>query len=441
MGVNALVRHERPSRPDIRKRLSALVIRIRPTHQQAPYRTPLPESVPPSEIGTSVYRSAGGHSRAPSAAGFSTAPISRAPSVAAISRAPSAAAVQRAPSAAGISRVSSAAGIIRAPSAAGTVHAPSVAGTVYAPSAVRGAYAPSAVGTARAPSTRARSPSVSGIPRAPSAAGTHRAPSVAAIQRAPSAAGTHYAPSAAGTQYRAPSVAGTHRSPSAAGIVRAPSAAGTHRSPSVAASQRVPPSIIGSQRVPPSIAGSVPSGTAPSRHTPPPEFVPAPSDIAPESESHGGAALRAQARLEGDKMAMAFEASQAAYRDGEGERAKELAAIGRTHQTRMQELHAEAAQQVFNEKNEGREPGEIGLHGLYVKEALSRLSEFIREAPTIGQTNLRVITGKGLHSKGDPQILPAVEDTLRKKGLRHHTDEANAGVIVVELGPRSPVSD
>ncbi|KAG8741081.1 hypothetical protein FRC12_015795 [Ceratobasidium sp. 428] len=140
-------------------------------------------------------------------------------------------------------------------------------------------------------------------------------------------------------------------------------------------------------------------------------------------------------------MAMAFEASQVAYREGDGERAKELANMGRAHQTKMQELHAEAAEQVFREKNEGREPGEIDLHGLYVKEAVSRLSQFIREAPALGQTNLRVITGKGLHSEGDPQIMPAVEESLRKKGLRHHTDETNAGVIVVELGPRSPVSE
>ncbi|QRV84558.1 Smr domain protein [Ceratobasidium sp. AG-Ba] len=105
----------------------------------------------------------------------------------------------------------------------------------------------------------------------------------------------------------------------------------------------------------------------------------------------------------------------------------------------MQELHGEAAEQIFREKNDGCEPGEIDLDGLFVKEALSRLSQFIREAATLSQTNPRGITGKGLSSEGDPQILPDVEDSRRKKGLRHHTDEANAGVIVVELGPRSPV--
>ena len=54
------------------------------------------------------------------------------------------------------------------------------------------------------------------------------------------------------------------------------------------------------------------------------------------------------------------------------------------------------------------------LSGLLVREALSRLSQFIRDAPTVGQTSLRVITGKGLHSDNQQaQILPAVEESLR----------------------------
>ncbi|KAF8752013.1 Small MutS-related domain [Rhizoctonia solani] len=203
-------------------------------------------------------------------------------------------------------------------------------------------------------------------------------------------------------------------------VSRPPSAANTHRTgslrrtPSALGTPRVPPSVIGSQRVPPSIAGS-----GPSRHTPPPES--APSDIAPESESHGGKALRSQARLEGDKMSMAFTASQ--------------------HQEKMHKLHDEAANQIFKEKNDGRPADEVDLHGLYVKEALSRLSRYLREAPVAGQTTVRVITGKGIHSEGEPQLIPAVEESLRSKGLRHHTDPNNAGVVVVELGPRSPVSD
>lgn len=141
-------------------------------------------------------------------------------------------------------------------------------------------------------------------------------------------------------------------------------------------------------------------------------------------------------------MAMFFQMSQQAHKEGDGARAKELADIGRQHQVRMQELHAEAASQIYKGKNAYRDANEIDLHGLYVKEALARLSQFIRDAPQSGETTLRVITGKGLHSdRGEAQIIPAVQEALRTKGLRHHTDEANSGVIVVELGPRSPVSD
>ncbi|KAH7337570.1 Smr domain-containing protein, partial [Rhizoctonia solani] len=151
--------------------------------------------------------------------------------------------------------------------------------------------------------------------------------------------------------------------------------------------------------------------------------------------------LRAQARLEGDKMAMAFTASRRAHDEGDKARAKQLSDLGKEHEDKMHKLNQEAANQIFKEKNEGRPADEIDLHGLRVKEAVSRLSKFLRDAPVAGQTTVRVITGKGLHSSGDPQIIPAVQESLRRSGLRHHTDPNNTGVVVVELGPRSPVSD
>lgn len=46
-------------------------------------------------------------------------------------------------------------------------------------------------------------------------------------------------------------------------------------------------------------------------------------------------------------MSMAFAASQKAHDEGDGERAKELSELGKAHQARMHELHAEAASQVF----------------------------------------------------------------------------------------------
>lgn len=46
-------------------------------------------------------------------------------------------------------------------------------------------------------------------------------------------------------------------------------------------------------------------------------------------------------------MGMFFQMSQEAHKEGDGARAKELADIGRQHQVKMQELHAEAASQIF----------------------------------------------------------------------------------------------
>ena len=77
--------------------------------------------------------------------------------------------------------------------------------------------------------------------------------------------------------------------------------------------------------------------------------------------------------------------------------------------------------------------GEIDLHGLYVKEALERTDRAIQEAKERGDSELRLIVGqyqlalrntrvsqvilvigKGLHSKGSARIRPAVEELMQK---------------------------
>lgn len=76
-------------------------------------------------------------------------------------------------------------------------------------------------------------------------------------------------------------------------------------------------------------------------------------------------------------------------------------------------------------------PGEIDLHGLYVKEAVSYVDKSIQEARQRGDAELRLIVGKshpssrdlhsisilgkGLHSNGHvAKIKPAIEDLMKK---------------------------
>lgn len=66
--------------------------------------------------------------------------------------------------------------------------------------------------------------------------------------------------------------------------------------------------------------------------------------------------------------------------------------------------------------NAASPPGTIDLHGLYVKEAIEKVEEFISAEQRAGQhPELRVIVGKGIHSPGHvAKIKPAVEELMRK---------------------------
>jgi DNA-nicking Smr family endonuclease len=68
-----------------------------------------------------------------------------------------------------------------------------------------------------------------------------------------------------------------------------------------------------------------------------------------------------------------------------------------------------------SENNRDSPPGTLDLHGLYVKEAIERTENAIREAQGRGDAEMQIIVGKGLHSQGHvAKIKPAVEDLMRR---------------------------
>ena len=148
--------------------------------------------------------------------------------------------------------------------------------------------------------------------------------------------------------------------------------------------------------------------------------------------------LRNRARSEGDKMANAFDASKAAYSHGDGARAKQLSDEGNMHKHNMEQLNAQAVQWIFAANNADSPPGTVDLHGLYVKEALAKVDEVIHQAQAQNYPQLRLIVGKGIHSKDHvTKIKPAVEELLRKYNIAAHLDHRNQGVLVVDMnGPR-----
>ena len=169
-------------------------------------------------------------------------------------------------------------------------------------------------------------------------------------------------------------------------------------------------------------------------------------------------ALRSKAQSEGDKMAHCFEQSQQVYARGDGAGAKKLSQEGHQHKAAMERLNTEARQWIFAANNADSPPDTLDLHGLYVKEALIKVEEAIQKAQAQNYTELKLIVGKGLHSKDHvAHIKPAVERLLsrcvgnpsskprlalltaysNRYHLDAHVDKHNAGIVVVNLaGPK-----
>ncbi|KAF8417806.1 hypothetical protein L210DRAFT_3530445 [Boletus edulis BED1] len=145
-------------------------------------------------------------------------------------------------------------------------------------------------------------------------------------------------------------------------------------------------------------------------------------------------ALRAKANERGDLMAQCFQQSHEAYSQGDGARAKELSEQGKQHERTMVNLNAEASAWIFRQNNQDRKPGEVDLHGLYVKEAISYTEKSIQEAQQRGDAEIRLIVGRGLHSDGHvAKVKPAIEDLMRKRNMPTQVDPHNEGVLIAQL--------
>ncbi|KZT26762.1 DUF1771-domain-containing protein [Neolentinus lepideus HHB14362 ss-1] len=148
--------------------------------------------------------------------------------------------------------------------------------------------------------------------------------------------------------------------------------------------------------------------------------------------------LRDRAREEGAQMAKCFEESKAAYARGDRALAKELSVKGHGHEAEMERLNAQASEWIFFENNKDSQPDEIDLHGLYVKEAISYTDRAIQKARGQGNSEIRLIVGKGLHSPhGVAKLEPAIKDLMQKHGLIAELDPRNSGVLIVDLDGQS----
>lgn len=144
--------------------------------------------------------------------------------------------------------------------------------------------------------------------------------------------------------------------------------------------------------------------------------------------------LRARANEHGDMMAQCFQQSHEAYARRDGALAKDLSNQGKEHQRKMEELNKQASDWIFIENNKNSKPDEVDLHGLYVKEAITRADQSIQLAKSNGHSQVKLIVGKGLHSQsGIAKIKPAIEELIQKHKLVAQLDPNNSGVLIVYL--------
>lgn len=80
---------------------------------------------------------------------------------------------------------------------------------------------------------------------------------------------------------------------------------------------------------------------------------------------------------------------------------------------------------------------ELDLHGFTKIEAIQEMMTFFKDCTSSGFSKIRIITGKGLHSKNGEGVLKlCVEDFLKNNGYRFVSakmNEGGEGAIVVCL--------
>ncbi|GJE90106.1 hypothetical protein PsYK624_062290 [Phanerochaete sordida] len=149
------------------------------------------------------------------------------------------------------------------------------------------------------------------------------------------------------------------------------------------------------------------------------------------------AGLRERASAAHDARAKAMQASREAHQGGNSALGKALLDKARGHKTEMQRLNKEAAEWIFAMNNANLKPGEMDVHGLFVQEAIVYAKRAVEEAKARGDSELRIIVGKGLHSEGGTaKIKPAIQALMQKQQLAAKPDPQNSGVIIVNFVDR-----
>ncbi|KAF9908291.1 hypothetical protein EC991_009935 [Linnemannia zychae] len=129
--------------------------------------------------------------------------------------------------------------------------------------------------------------------------------------------------------------------------------------------------------------------------------------------------------------------SQAAYKAGNGAKAKELSLKAKEYGREMDRCNNLARDMIFKRNNASRPTNELDLHGLKVREALEITRERLHRFVKNKEPNLLIIVGRGNNSlNGVAKIKPAVTELVNEFHIKATPNKPNEGCIWIEpAGP------
>ena len=118
------------------------------------------------------------------------------------------------------------------------------------------------------------------------------------------------------------------------------------------------------------------------------------------TETNAGTKWRQKAQEFNTLRSTCFEKSQNAFHNGDHNKAKEWSEKGKEYGHKVDEANEKAARAIFDSLNKkGKHPVRTyDFHGLYVKEALSKLEEIVKFAKRQKWSDVTIIVGRGNHS-------------------------------------------
>lgn len=142
---------------------------------------------------------------------------------------------------------------------------------------------------------------------------------------------------------------------------------------------------------------------------------------------------RKQAREWASQRDLCFSYASDAFGNGNKEMAKYYSNLGKECRKQMEDANSSAACIIFEINNEELDADEVDLHGLFVNEAIAKLTERIDHARNNGIDKLTVIVGQGNNSETGPKLKPAVTEFAVVNSIPYKLSVTNAGRIELKV--------